>query len=360
MPRTLVALLALSMAACGTNGAATTTTSPTTTTVRPTTTTTSPPTTTTGPTTTTQPAQGGRTIVLPVVDQLSSRWLRAFVIPYGETPETLGTSLGGDGEGILIGPDYGARAPDGSWWILDGAKRRLAQFSAGGQYLGQVEVPAELLASGGYFQYQLPRVLDDGTVLANSANLSGSTLVLRLRGDELDTVAIPGEWIPRYDDGEVVYAFSFEDELLAVDAVAGTAEVTEWFTTRAGERFRLTIEPGRIAVELPDVPIEVVIPVEAPPEVGGTVYVSAEVVSTVDGTLHLFLLGFTDADDSVQLGGYLTIGPNGVQSAVEPVRDPFSEADPGSPSRLGVRPGSNEVSLMFIDDDGVRVYYRSR
>ena len=59
-------------------------------------------------------------------------------IPYGDGEEELGTALGGDMGGLDLGPEYGAQAPDGSWWILDAAKRRLAHYSETGEYLGAV------------------------------------------------------------------------------------------------------------------------------------------------------------------------------------------------------------------------------
>ncbi|MFO7547955.1 MAG: hypothetical protein R6X29_03625 [Acidimicrobiia bacterium] len=345
MSRALVTVLVLVVAACAPQSAPTTT-APTTTTTRP-------------PETTTTMAPGDGSVVLPVASGMGAGWIEAFVIPYGDTPDTLGVSLGGDGEGLLIGPDYGARMSDGTWWFLDSAKARLAHFDGEGAYLGEVPMPEELLVNGEYFQYTLPRGLEDGTLVAVNANFGGETSVLRLRDGIIDAVRIPGEWISRYDDGKLLYAFTFENELLVVDVDAATAEPTEWFLTRPGARFGLVVEPGELRLDLPDVPQEVVIPVEAPPEIGGTVYVSAEVVSTADGSLHLFLLGLADADESIQLAGYLTVGPDGSVSAVEPVRDPFTEADPGSPSRLGVRPGTDEVSFMFIDPDGVRVFRRA-
>jgi hypothetical protein len=355
--RAAVAALVILVAACTPqSGATTTTTAPATTTSAPTTTST-----TVAPeTTTTTTAPGNGAVVLPVASELGPAWTEVFVIPYGDTPETLGVSLGGDGEGLLIGPDYGARVSDGTWWFLDAAKRRLAHFDAEGEYLGEAAMPVELLLNGEFFQYSLPRGLEDGTLVAINANFGGETSVLRLRDGVIDAVRIPGEWIARYDDGELLYAFTFENELLVVDVDAVTAAPTEWFLTRTGARFGLVVERGLLRLELPDVPDEVTIPVEPPSEIGGTVFFSAEVVSTADGSLHLFLLGLSDADESVQLAGYLTVGPDGSVSAVEPVRDPFSEADPGTPSRLGVLPGTDDVSFMFIDPDGVRVFRRTR
>lgn len=354
MSRAVVAALVILVAACTPrSGESTTTITPATTTSAPaTTSTTEAPETTT----TTAPLDA---VVLPVASELGPAWAEAFVIPYGDTPETLGVALGGDGEGLLIGPDYGARVPDGTWWFLDAAKDRLAHFDADGGYLGEVAMPVELLLNGEFFQYTLPRGLEDGTLVAVNANFGGETSVLRLRDGVIDAVRVPGEWIARYDDGELLYGFTFDSELLVVDVDAASAVPTDWFFTRTGARFGLVVEPGLLRLELPDAPLVVTISIEPPPEIGGTVFFSAEVVSTADGSLHLFLLGLSNADELVQLAGYLTVGPDGTVSAVEPVRDPFSEADPGTPSRLGVLPGTDDVSFMFIDPDGVRVFRRT-
>ena len=124
------ALIALLVVACG-RGASTTTT--TTSTAAESTTTAAAPTSTSQVTTTTTLPQG--TYVLPVAtEKMPESWTEVFLIPYGETPQTLGTSLSGDGDGLLLGPDYGAQAPDGSWWFLDVAKQRMAHFGDDGAF----------------------------------------------------------------------------------------------------------------------------------------------------------------------------------------------------------------------------------
>ncbi len=352
----LSALLCVVLAACGPGDAATSTTVAT-----PSTSTTTPPapTTTVETTTTTTLPEG--VLVLPVaLDTMPDTWVEAFQIPYGDTPDTLGTYLGGDGEGIQIGPDYGAQGPDGSWWFLDTAKFRLAHFSESGEYLGEVVVPESLLTDGIYFQYQLPRVLSDGTFLAS--RLAGSrTHFLRLRGNTLDSFSIPYEMTPRTDDGIILYGFSFDEDStsLAVDPMVGAAGPVDWFLTRAGNRFRVAGGAAGLVVELPDASTPLVIEIQFEAgEIGGSVYTGLEVIGATDGTLHLFLLGFPERDESLQLAGYMTISAEGQVSAVEPIQNPFSTADTGSPSRLGVQPGTNRATYMIVSPDGVRVYVR--
>jgi hypothetical protein len=351
--RRLVALVALLVIACGPGA---TTTTPTST--APTTTTTTAAPTSTAPTTTTTTSLPGSYVLPVAAATMPSSWTEVFLIPYGETPQTLGTSLAGDGEGLQLGPDYGAQAPDGSWWFLDGAKQRFARFGDDGDFIEAVEVPEDLLVDGLYFQFQLPRVLDDGTLVVNRLG-SGTTTILRLSEGTFATTVLNRQFVPRTDDGATLYGFDIENTLLLeVDPTSGDTTETEWFRTRSGSRFRITAAPGELTVTLPDVSVEHTLTFEAA-EVGGSAFLSLEVAAGEDGTLHLFIIGFPELDESLQLAGYLTIGADGALGALEPLRDPFTPADPGSPAHLGVRPGSSTPWLMFIDQDGVRVFRRS-
>lgn len=351
-PRTLVTVLVIAvLAGCTTAQppSSTTTTEPTTTTA--------PVTSTTEPTaTTTLPDDEG---VLPAaLDAMPGAWRELFFIPYGETPESLSTYLGGDGEGIQIGPDYGAQTADGTWWFLDTGKFRLAHYSETGEYLGEILIPESMLVSGVYFQHTLPRSLDDGTFLA--AHLSGArTTFLMVKDGELESFSIPFEMLPRIDDGVRIYGFTFDDasDIVAVDPSTANAEIVDTFRTRTDDGFRLSGGAGGLIIDLLDAGTTIELDFEAA-IVGGPVYISVEAASDTDGTLHLFLLGFPERDESIQLAGYMTISASGEVSHVEPVINPFSTADTGSPARLGVRPGTTEVWFMHVGMDGVRVYGR--
>lgn len=346
-------LLTLVLAACGSNtGPTTTTAPPTTTSVAPaTTTTTLPPTTTT---TTPIPLDD---LVLPVaVESMPATWREVFFIPYGETPDTLGTSLGGDGEGIFWGPEYGAQAPDGSWWFLDTANFRLAHFDADGSYLDEVPVPAEMLVQGIYFQWTFPHVLDDGTVLG--ARITDGTHYLRYRDGKLDGFEIPVAAVPRASDGERLYAMDFEDSgLWEVDPIAGTAEPTDFMRARDGSRFVVEVSPSTIHVDFLDSGIRQDLVFTAG-EIGGGAHLSIEVVSDQEGSLHLFILGFPEADESLQLAGYAKLSTDGQLLVFEEMMMPFSISDPGTPRRLGVTPGTTTPTYMVIGDEGVTVYTR--
>ena len=83
-----------------------------------------------------------------------------------------------------------------------------------------------------------------------------------------------------------------------------------------------------------------------------------EVKTGVDGTIFMLLYGAPESDETMGIGGFLTISPDGVVSDVEPIRDPSSRSDPGSPAHLGVTPGTSTPWLMMVDEDGVRIYTR--
>lgn len=348
--RPLVSLLLIVAAsACG-GGTATTTSA----TVAATTTTTA-----TLPTATTTTVGGGDTLVVPPAGEMADTWEESLFVPYGEGDNALGTAPGGDDGSLDLGPEYGAQAADGTWWFLDAAKLRIAHFAEDGIFLGSVAVPEDVLVDGVYFQYQLPRVLDDGTLVATGFG-SGDTRVMLLRDGVVMGSTVPREVGVRVDDGSLLYGSALGDESatpVVVDVNAGTTSDTEWFLARNGDRFRITSSRDQLRIEMPDAPFDRTFELEAG-EVGGRAFASIEAATGEDGSLHLFLIGLAEDDESVQLAGYLKVGSDGTVSPVEKVRNPFSPSDPGSPSHLGVRPGTSDPWLMFIDEDGVRVYTR--
>lgn len=297
-------------------------------------------------------------VVLPeATSEMPPTWVERFHIPYGDSIDALGTYLGGDGEGLQIGPEYGAQVADGTWWFIDTAKYRLAHFSESGQYLGQIEIPEHLLVNGTYFQFSMPRSLADGSFLAAHLT-SGHAAFLRVVGEQLESFTVPFEVLPRADDGSLIYGFTFDEvpQIMAVDPLNQTATPVDSFKTRTGENFTLAGGAGPLVVELGEHRVELEFEADT---IGGPAYIMAEVASDQSGRLHLFLLGFPELDESFQLAGYLTISAEGAVSTVEPILNPFTPSDPGTPSRLGVRPGTDSPWFMVIGEDGVTVYGRS-
>lgn len=287
---------------------------------------------------------------------MPNTWREIFFIPYGETPDTLGTSLGGDGEGIFWGPEYGAQAPDGSWWFLDAAKFRLAHFDGDGSYIEEVPVPTEMLVNGIYFQWSFPKVMTDGTVLA--ARITGGTHYIRYRDGVLDGFEVPVAAVPRAEDGQIIYAMDFEDSSLwAVDPNAETAEPIDFMRAPDGSRFTVTVSPSTIHLDLLDAGVTEEFEFVAG-DIGGGAHLSIEVVADGEGNLHFFILGFPAADETLQLAGYARVSAEGELIVLEEMMNPFSASDPGTPVRLGVTPGTTNPTYMVVGTEGVSVFTR--
>lgn len=285
-------------------------------------------------------------------------WTQQFLSPYGEATDRLGSAPGGDHGSLTLGPEYAAQGSDGTWYVLDAAKRRIAHLGPSGAYLGAVAVPASLLA-GGSFSYQLPRVLADGTLIA-LAQVGETSRLLRVKGASVTGVLTSIGVVIVADDGKRLYGFDFDNHPVSVDPATGVVTPVSWFRTQAGNRYRITPAAGKITIALPDSRgrTQLVMPVRAA-GMSGAVHPSVELAAGADGDLHLLVLGISESDESVQLAGYATVTANGVASPMEPMRDPTSPADPGSPAHLGIRPGATQPFLVFVDPAGLRSYLRS-
>jgi hypothetical protein len=296
------------------------------------------------------------TLAVPAAaTEMGPAWEEVLYLPYGDTEDTIGTSPGGEGGTLDLGPEYGAQAPDGTWWILDAAKMRLARFAADGSYLGAVPVPQDVLVDGVYFQFQLPRVLADGTLVAFRFR-DATTAILSATDSGVDQVEVPGLLAPRVDDGTLAYGFDDAGGIVAVDPVGGTVAPAEWFVTQTGARFRLSISDEGLRIELPDTAVDRMVPLMPASDPGARFFGSIEVATTADGRIHLFLTGVSASDELTQLAGYAVILPDGRVTAVEAVRDPFTPASSGSPSTLGAAFGASRPWFMIVDVDGVHVH----
>jgi hypothetical protein len=295
-------------------------------------------------------------VVPAAASGMPDTWQERFVIGYGPGKELLGTSPGGDSGTLDIGPEYGAPGPDGTWWFLDAAKARLAHYDPSGQFLDRVRIPRTMLVSGVYFQWQLPHVLADETLVAVRQSADGARL-LRLRDGVLDEVAVDAPlFTPMYDDGTLLYGFARRGKPVAVDPADGSLEPTSAFRTPSGTPFSLKVG-ARLELELPDSGISKVLPIST--SSGAPAHVGVQVRAGADGTLHVFLVGAGEDDESVQLVGATMISPAGQVAEVEALSNPFSEADPGSPAQLVMAPGSSTPMLVYVLDDGVHVYERT-
>jgi len=256
----------------------------------------------------------------------------------------------------MLGPNYGAQAPDGTWWFLDGAKRRLAHYDSDGVYLDSVVLADEFLRSGVYFQYQLPRVLSEGTLVANRFD-EDTTDFLTVASGQARLASLTGTLLPRVDDGSDVYGFDPDGALWSIDPATAEAHRTDWFVGQDGKPFMIGLIAGGVVIELPDIGVEQTVSLAAS-NGPGEVHPSIEVAVGSDGVTHLLFLGISESDESEQLAGYASIAADGTVMPMEPMVNPFTSADPGSPSHLGIAYGSNSPWLMIVGEAGVEVYLR--
>ncbi|MEX1134357.1 MAG: hypothetical protein WED83_05905 [Acidimicrobiia bacterium] len=348
-PIRVSALVIVLLAACSPGNASTSTAEATTTTAAPDTTTTS---------TVAVPAEETMQVLLQPFSELGGLWSELF-IPYGEAVDQLGTSPGGDD--LMLGPEFGTQTPDGNYWILDAAKQRAAVFSADGTYLEQVVFPEEVLVDGQYFQYQMPQALNDGSIAVGGFRGEDSTALLRIVDGNVSSTTFEGaiSWVTT--DGDDLYGLSFEDaQPHRLDPENPPGVPVDWLMTRAGTRFSIVVQGDEILVQLPDAaaPVTRILQLRYSEDPEVAAHAGIEVETGVDGSIFILFFGTPESDESLGIGGFLRISPEGVVSGVEPIRDPFSPADPGSPAHLGVTPLTSDPWLVMVDEDGVRIYTR--
>jgi hypothetical protein len=303
---------------------------------------------------------GGPEIALPPFGDMAPQWQHTFSVGYGPDEAQLGTAPGG--EGGMLGPEAGVQAPDGTWWILDAAKLRVARYDAAGRYQDQVVLGPELLRQGKYMPYDRPRVLADGTFVAFGMN-PGGTEVLRIRGDRGELLTIPGTILVLSDDGTRLYGVDIDrDQTVTIDLASQTVTPVSALLGRDGKPFSITTGPGQLQFSRPAAAQHGTFPVVADNETGGPAAYGVQVATDQEGTLHLFFMGMplTAHDEPEDVGGYASIRPDGSLTPVEAMRTPFTPANLYmiSSNNLWVRPGTNEVTMLYVDVDGIHVYRR--
>jgi hypothetical protein len=281
-----------------------------------------------------------------------------LVFPYGESQDTLGTSPGG--EGLMLGPEYGTQTPDGTWWFLDAASLRVAHFDADGAYLDQVVLPEDLLVDGQYFQFQMPQGLDDGSVVATGFRSEDEMALMQVADGAATQSLFAGAIGLGTTDGELLYGFSVEDQLpRSLHPGDLVPEVVEFFQARDGSRYMVRVVEDQVLVALPDAGVTRILQMRFTEDPEVPVRAGIEVDTGTDGTMYILFYGAPESDESLGVGGFVSISPEGLVSEAEPIIDPSSLSDPGSPSRLGVTPGTSTPWIMVVWEDGVHVFTRS-
>lgn len=284
---------------------------------------------------------------------MGPEWSELF-FPYGDGEESLGTSPGG--EGLMWGPDYGTQTPDGTWWFLDAARLRIAHFDGDGAYLGQILVPEDLLVDGVYFQFQMPQALDDGSIAVGGFDRP----LLRVVDGEISGHQVTGAIPWDTTDGVYLYGLGFDDGTpRRAHPDNPVIETVDWYGARDGSRYRVTVVEDDLLVEFPDAGLTRSLQPRFADDPEVVVRAGIEVESGADGTLFILLNGAPSSDETLGVGGIVSISGDGTVGETEPVVDPFSMSDPGSPAHLGVTPGTASPWYMVVGEDGVRVFSRA-
>ncbi len=295
-------------------------------------------------------------VLLTEPTTLGPAWNELFTLPYGDAPEQLGTSLGGDGEGLQWGPSYGTQLPDGTWWFLDTAHARLAHYSETGGYLGEAPIPTKHLAGGEYVQYAVPLALSDGTVVLQGTTPDKPAMLLLAPNGTFKRVKLPEFVAAKGTDGTYLYGFDEKNKRIRVDPHTGKLTRVDAFAGQ-GVEYVLTVAKGRVDLTLPDAAVD--LPVVAEGRESSVVFFGIEAAPGSDGVVNLLVNGSVEdtPGEIADFTGFVRIAPDG-RGLVEPVRPLTSESDPADGLRLGVRLGDSRPWLMVIDSDAVRVYRR--
>ncbi len=298
-----------------------------------------------------------KTIQLKAPSKLSSKWTRIQKLTYGTGASKLGTSPGG--EGLMIGPEYGVQVPDKTWWYADAAKLRLAHYSDGGTYLGQVKLPAKYLDQGVYFQWDRPIALADGTVVLSSTTIDSPALLKLSPAGKLSRVTLSGFVTIVVTSGASLYGFDESGDRVRVNPKTGSLTPVTMFKGQGGQLFDVSVGTGHINVTRPGVRLR--LNLVDPDHPSTPVHPSVEVVVGADGKLWIYATGVVEVspEEAYDVVGVFSVTAGGAVSAVGPSRVWYSAADPGDGQHLGMRYGSSRPTLMFIDTGAVRVYRRS-
>jgi hypothetical protein len=277
-------------------------------------------------------------------------WSLLVELPYGPAEHELGVADTHGGQTAPWGPEYLAPDAESTLWVLDVEKRRVARFSADGDFLDAVEIPGEDVG------VQMPFVLDDVFWASGQSPLiidrDGATRVAPPASPSTEYVGFG------YSDG--TSTFDGQGRVLVPTRppdIGSTARLR----TPAGTAFEARLrqqDRSVIDIGLPDPGLELSVRFVAE-QTGEPVGVVFEVTADSADQISFLVYGTTPSRPDTQLVGYFEVDARtGDVARIGPMRDPSSQADPGSPAHLRVVPGSTTLLLTFVDADAMRVYER--
>jgi hypothetical protein len=272
----------------------------------------------------------------------SDSWSEVLTIRYGDAEDQVGLDqLAG------VGPEFAAVAPDGTWWVLDSQKDRVAVFDSQGRFVQAFDTRR---VAG-----QFPTVLDDGVFVAIAFERA-----LTIGDGRVETWQLADSFSPLVDDGSVLYGRSsaLYPRLSVTDSGVSLVSGVEWLKTRGGVEFRVDAndETGQVAVVFNgDPPVRVrLVPYLADDPNTQIAVAPLYVVSGVDNTVSLVLVG---ADNGNNVAALVSITPDGTLDAAVPLPPGFF-FDSVEPlfGHLVVQPGTSSLYLVTTDKTGLHAY----
>jgi hypothetical protein len=273
----------------------------------------------------------------------ASPWQEVLTIPYGE----LDSELGFDAL-PQVGPDFAAIAPDGSWWVIDSQKDRIAVFDAAGRFTQAFDI--------GRANLQFPMVLDDGTFVA-----MGLDQVLTIRDDEVGTWPLSAGFSPFVGVGSIIYGRSEGGLYPRLSVAVGGASLesgVEWLRDSSGSEYSVDSadETGEVAIVFrggSPVRVQLVPHTAADPntQIGVSPF---GLVSAENGTITLLLLG---AEDGATVAALVSFAQDGTLVQTAPLPAAFFDGQV-SPEfgYLVAQPGTGILYLVTTDASGLHIY----
>ena len=286
-----------------------------------------------------------RLVVPAAAASLPDSWHEKFVIPYGPGKALLGTSPGGDSGTLDIGPEYGAPGPDGTWWFLDYAKGRLAHFDADGAFLEAVRPDAGAARRRRLLPVAAPararRRHPGGSAPVDRQPAPAPAPRRRARRDPRRRRAVQHDVRRRHA------ALRVRPGQPAGDGrPRPTARSTR--PTLSGRRRARRSRSGSPSTAASSssgcrtLGVSKRLPLRTAS--GAKAHVGIQVRAGTDDTLHLFLVGTGEDDESLQLVGYTSVSPAGAVSEVEGLPEPVQRVRPRQP-----RPARHGAGLVNAD-----------
>jgi hypothetical protein len=183
--------------------------------------------------------------------------------------------------------------------------------------------------------------------------------MLRLRDGVLDEVPLTAMFTTTYDDGTLLYGtVAGGTPLATVDPDTGDLTLAPAYRLPSGAAFTVddNFDRGVLRVDTPTGSLRLA---TAAPS-GATAHMGVQMRAGADDSLHRYLVGASNGRNATQLVGYVRIDRSGAVTKLEPLPSPGSSADRGSPAQLSLAAASSTPMLVYVMDDGVHVYRRTK